>query len=148
MNVEDLTTDIAGRLTQLVDAVDALLGADLISAGGRVLVGRIADRAGRYAAGLTGTDPKAKARAAAAVGQLVDLDDPADAGTPLGIAVGLTTDEAVTQAHAAEVLGVSRARVSVLVNTGRLDLVDVDGVRQVTRASVAARLDERSETTR
>ena len=148
MNRDALTADIAGRLTQLVDAVDELLGGDLIALGGRQLVDRVAARAGRLAAAITSDDPKTRTRAAAALGQLVDLDDPADAGTPLGIAVGLTATDAVPQVHAAEVLGVSRARVSVLVNNGRLDLVDVDGVRQVTRASVAARLDDRSETTR
>lgn len=145
MNRADLTTDIAGRLTQLVDAVDELLGADLIPAG-PALVDRVAGRAARLAAAITSDDRKARAAAAAALGQLVDLDDPADAGTPLGIAVGLTATDAVPQVHAAEVLGVSRARVSVLVNGGRLDLVDVDGVRWVTRASVAARLDDRPET--
>jgi hypothetical protein len=140
-----LVADVAGRLTELIDAVDELLGSDLIAVGGPQLVGRVHERAHRFAAGLAAGDPDVARRAAAAVGRLVDVDDVDDARTPLGIAVGVTRSDPVTQAFAAAVLGVSRARVNVLANCGRLRVVETDeGGRMVTRADVAARLAERS----
>lgn len=48
----------------------------------------------------------------------------------------------MTVSEAAEMLGISRGRVSQLLNLGRLDAVVIDGKRMVTIASVNARLAE------
>jgi hypothetical protein len=139
-----LTRDLADRLTGLIRSVDELLGADLITPSGPELVARVRVRAETYAANLAAGGPAA-ARAAKDLLQLVDLDDVDDARTPLGIAVGATRPDAVTQAFAAAVLGVSRARVNVLANSGRLRIVETDeGGRMVARADVATRLAERT----
>lgn len=141
----ELTRDIAHRLTGLIETVDTVLGSDLITPTGRQLVHRVHERAETYAANLTGARPAA-ARAAKDLAQLVDLDDVDDAASPLGIAIGLTRPDAVTQAFAAAVLGISRARVNVLANAGRLRIIETDdGGRMVARADVAARLAARNQ---
>lgn len=144
--MSELAADIERRLTELLTAVDDLLGDELLALDGRPLVDqlgyRVADRAARLAAAVTGADTKSRARAIASLGQLVDLDDPADAATPAGIALGQHATDTVTQVYAAAVLGVSRARVNVLLKTGRLAEADD---RAVTRASLAARLAARSQ---
>src|SRR5205085_5244239 len=70
----------------------------------------------RLAGGILAGDPATLAAAAA----LVDLDDADDARSPLGVALAATEPDAVPQAFAAAVLGVSRPRVVALVNEGKL----------------------------
>lgn len=123
-----LGEDLAGRLEALLAALDAL-GVSRRSG--------VASRAERLADGVLAADPVILA----AVASLVDLDDADDARSPLGVALAGAADDVVTQAFAAAVLEVSRPRVVALVNEGKLDAVDADGVRAVTRASLAARLE-------
>jgi hypothetical protein len=134
---DDLAADIEWRLTDLIATVDDLIGLD-----DRATPARVAEAVTGLVDDLTGlTTPVVdRRRAVESAGRLVDLDDPDDARSPLGIVIGLTRVDAVTQSFAAAVLGVSRARVNVLTHSGRLVVVDVDGVRCVTRSSLAARL--------
>ena len=78
-------------------------------------------------------DPLDIARFAA----LVCLDDPADAASPLGIAVGLRSTEAITQSAAARLLGVTRQCVTQAITAGTLQATPD---RRVYRRAVAARL--------
>jgi len=138
-----ITTDLAARLAEVVGVVDDLLGLD---AGDAIaaLHAQIDGHAATLVDELVGDDPITAEVVAERVARLVDLDDVDDARSPLGITLGLTRDDPVSQAWAADVLGVSRARVNALVNAGKLALVvDADGTRCVTRSSVAARLDAR-----
>jgi hypothetical protein len=140
-SVEAVVADLIGRLTAVVDVVADLTGAD---AGG--LNRRARAAAPGLIAALTGPDPEQARSARAGLERLVDLDDPVDAGSPLGITLGRDRDDVVTQAWAADALGVSRARVAALAGTGQLTVVEIDGTRLVSRASVADRLAARAVT--
>lgn len=135
-----LERDIYRRLELLVDQVDLLLGDDLVDR--QLRHDRLASRARQYAGQLVGDAAKLAAQTAIDLGPLVDLDDPDDAASPLGVACALTFEQlAVSQAAAAQLLGVSRARVHALLAEGKLDRVDGN---QVTRASIARRLATRN----
>jgi predicted XRE-type DNA-binding protein len=137
--VTPLAADIHHRLTLVAAQVDNLLGDDLIDR--TLLADRLKSRADQYVARLGDDHPKLAAQTAIDLASLVDLDDPTDAASPLGIAVALTFEhEAIPQAAAAQLLGVSKVRVGQLLAAGKLTPVEHDGLRMVARASVARRL--------
>lgn len=139
--MDPLTQDIADRLTARLNAVADLFGRDVADAYGE----RPGEVAPVYASLLTGGDPRVAAQTALDLACLVDLDDPADGASPLGVACALTSNGAVSQATAAAVLGVSRQRVYVLLADGKLDRA---GTTDVTRASIARRLAALNRTSR
>lgn len=139
--MDPLTQDIADRLTARLDDVADLFGRDIADTYGE----RPGEVAPVYASLLTGGDARVAAQTAIDLACLINLDDPTDATSPLGIACALTSNGEVSQATAAAVLGVSRQRVNVLLADGKLDRADTGGV---TRASVARRLAALNRTSR
>lgn len=133
-----LEQDIYGRLALALDHVEGLLGDDLVDT--QLKWERIESRARQFAAQLTCDDPSEAAQTAIDLAELVDLDDPTDAASPLGIACALTFEYGfVSQSAAAQLLGVGRARVGQLLATGKL--AGDGGVPQmVSRSSIARRL--------
>lgn len=136
-----LEADLRERLGKIADTVTFLLGADLIDP--RALKLRIHDRAQQYAAQLDDSDPEMVAGTACDLRRcgLIDLDNPADAASPLGILIGLTATDSVTQASATRILGYRyRSRVTRLLAAGLLTTSGPGRRPRVTRASVAERL--------
>lgn len=110
------------------------------------LAADLAQRMERLAADLLGDDPRVAAEAAMSAQRLIDLDDPADAASPTGIAVALTMGHATMPVEdAAQLLGLSRRRVEQLAQAGVLERT---GWGRVSRASVARRLRDRRGTGR
>lgn len=72
-------------------------------------------------------------------------NEPQNGGERMIVAVesGLDTVPRVTMAEAARRLGVTRGRVSQMVNSGRLETFVLDGRRWVSEYSVDARLAEK-----
>lgn len=147
--VNPLERDIFQRLEAVVSQLDDLLGADLLDQAGRPAVDeRVFARAREYAARLEDPDPDVARQAAVALTDLVDTRDPADAATPLGVAVASTEQfegQLLSQREAAALLGVSRQRVNDLMRPdkkGRPPRLERVGER-VTRTSVARELGRR-----
>jgi len=132
-----LEDDIHERLQLQAYAFEELLGEDLIDPG--LLNDRLVSRARYYAAQITGPNIHTAAQTAIDLGNAlsVDLQDPEEWSTPLGRACALTFEHTeVGATAAAKILGVSRARVYQLLDTGKLDRRG-DGI---TRASIARRI--------
>ena len=131
-----LETDICQRLELVVLQIDDLLGDDLIDR--RILHDRLTARARQYAGQLTAGNPREAAQTAIDLASLVDLDDPADAASSLGIACTLTFDHGeIAATHAAKLLGISRNRLYQLIESGKIDRGPAGGI---SRASIARRL--------
>lgn len=129
-----LERDLAARLDRAAAALAALIGLDIYDG----LRPRIPIAAAALASQLVDDDRRLAAQTAIDLQGLVDLDDPADVASPVGIAVALTwAGDEVGVTDTARLLGVSRGRVYQLLDAGRLDR-GADG--GVTRASVARRL--------
>lgn len=133
----------------MVARLDEFLGPDLLDDDARSAISdRAFDRAAEYADQLTGPNPNVAHRAAGHLQTLVDLNDPADAATPLGVAIASTEGfegQLISQAAAADLLRVSRQRVNDLIRAKRLEgVAKMKNGRQVTqrvtRASIAKEL--------
>jgi hypothetical protein len=101
---------------------------------------RLIARAEQLADQLTGRAAPEEA-ALGELAALVDLDDPAQAGRPLAIVLGLVASDAATvrPTDAARLLGITPARVYQLIADGKLRCT-ADNPQRVYRASIAQRL--------
>jgi hypothetical protein len=136
-----LADDIGERLHLQVGALVRLVGVDVADL---IPASRVRPAAEQLAAALCSPDHREAAQAAIDSAPLVDLDDPNDAASPLGIAIASTTGyDEVGATDAARLLRVSRARVYALLDAGRLDRGPTGGI---TRASIARRLAQRQPT--
>lgn len=132
-----LETDLRARLASQTERFEYLFGSGLLDP--RALKLRVYDKAAQYAAQLE--DDTEAPQTARDLRFLIDLDDPVDARSPLGIVIGLLATDSVSQLIAANLLGVGLARVKRLLRDGKLCPVPRLGRRdRVTRASVAERL--------
>jgi hypothetical protein len=150
-----LAADIYGRIDRRLFALTCL-GIDVL---GSHMAQSLLTVSDQLAAQLVGCDPNEAAQTAIDLADMVDLDDPQDAASPLGIAVALTFEGvAITQAHAARLLGCSRQRVSALRAEGKLTgpdsshvwrhvvaqrMADLIGPERPVRAWLAVRIADR-----
>lgn len=148
--VTPLERDLLQRLEAVVAQVDDLLGPDLFDPHRETVEDRVFDRARTYADQLEDPDPAVARQAAVAVGDLVNTRDPADAGTPLGVAVASTDGfegQLLSQKEAADLLRVTRQRVNDLARPsttpGHRPRLEKVGTR-ITRTSVARELARRA----
>lgn len=136
--------DLYLRLERLVSRAGELFGFDPYDQDKHIQAAE--ELACKYVAGLRDPDPEVVRQATTAIGDLVDLADPTDALSPLGLAIASHENhegKLLRQSDVAKLLGVSRQRVWDLIKAQRLDAVGKD--RRVTRTSVAAELARRTE---
>ncbi len=137
----DLERQITDDLDRIGGRLGALLGLDVAD----MISDRARSRAAMIAHQLTGDlDDHQAAEVAIDLMALLwpESDPPADWwGTALGRAIacsaGMDGAEAVTRSVAAAMLGVTRGRVTQLVDAGKLDVHPAGGI---TRVSIAQRL--------
>jgi hypothetical protein len=134
--MDRLGIDIEQRLIARLEEDGTLLGVDLLDQYEPVATG-----AADYWSGFfSGGDPAQARSAANALTDLVDLDEPKDAASPLGVAIteALMEDKIITRAEAATILRVGRGQIHNLIRAGKLQEVPGKGV---TRGSVIRRLE-------